>query len=115
MGKGMNRMVLVGAVLGGLLGGAAAAAESGETFEGLAAGATRVAEIDTLLVPAIVDCAGGRREIDRARCQGIRSFMRSSLPKRSFVALVDEPGVVWVSDYDARVRGYRIKVAGCLA
>ncbi len=87
----------------------------GQTFEALAQGATEGMDLATLVGPFVDDCAKARRDIDRARCRGMHAQLKRQLPGKSFSAVVDEPGVVLVSEYDARLRGMRMRVFGCLA
>lgn len=91
-----------------------AAATDGTSFEQLAAEASTV-DLGTLLVPYLDECKTERREIDRARCRGMRAWLRDELPKRSYVSVVKDADVVSVSSYDARVRGFKLLVSGCLA
>jgi hypothetical protein len=88
---------------------------AGASFEELAGKASAVTDLGMLLAPFVDDCSRKTKEPDRARCLGVRSFLRRTLPGRSFV--VTRPGAeaVTVSDYDATVKGFRLAVSGCLA
>ena len=86
-----------------------------ESYETLGTGAVRTRDIGTLLSSFVDSCASERRDIDRARCQATTSYLRRTLPQRTFAFTTDEPGVVAVSEYDAGVKGYHVAVAGCVA
>ena len=86
-----------------------------ESYETLGTGAVRTRDIGTLLSSFVDSCASERRDIDRARCQATTSYLRRTLPQRTFAFTTDEPGVVAVSDYDGSVKGYHVAVAGCVA
>src|SRR6185436_21026546 len=90
-------------------------AASTDTFEQLGTGAVRTRDIGTLLSSFVDSCAGEKRELDRVRCQATTSYLRRTLPQRTFAYTTDEPGVVAVSDYDAGVKGYHVALAGCVA
>jgi hypothetical protein len=90
------------------------AAGEATTFEAAARNAEDVPDLAALVSSLSGDCARARREIDRARCRGMQSFLGSKLPHRLFSAVVDSSRVVTVSAYDASVKGYRMKVVGCL-
>ena len=94
---------------------APADAASTDTFEQLGTGAVRTRDIGTLLSSFVDSCAGEKRELDRVRCQATTSYLRRTLPQRTFAYTTDEPGVVAVSDYDAGVKGYHMALAGCVA
>ena len=51
----------------------------------------------------------------RARCRATTTYLRRSLPKRTFAFVTDDPTVISVSDYDAAVKGYHVALAGCVA
>jgi hypothetical protein len=87
----------------------------GESFEKLGTGAVKTRDIGTLLSSFVDNCAGEKREIDQARCRATTSYLRRTLPQRTFTFTTDEPGVVAVSDYDAGVKGYHVALAGCVA
>jgi hypothetical protein len=94
---------------------AAPAPAAGGSFEEVASQAQPVNDLGMLLSPFVEDCARKAREPDRARCLGVRSFLRRHLPGQSFV--ITRPGAeaVTVSGYDATVKGFRLAVSGCLA
>ena len=84
------------------------------SFEGVLGGAIAAPRPDALVAPFAEDCAKARREIDRARCRGAQTFLRGRLPDKLLHAVVDSARVVSVSEYDAGVRGYRVRLLGCL-
>ena len=94
---------------------APADAAAADTFEKLGTGAVRTRDIGTLLSSFVDSCANEKRDIDRTRCQATTSYLRRTLPQRTFAFTTDEPGVVAVSDYDAGVKGYHLALAGCIA
>lgn len=87
----------------------------GASFETLGTGAVRTRDIGTLLSSFVDRCDDEKRDIDRARCRATTSYLRRTLPQRTFAFTTDEPGVVAVSDYDAAVKGYHVALAGCVA
>src|SRR3982751_2827837 len=87
----------------------------GATFETLGQGAVKTRDISTLLSAFVERCDSEKRDIDRARCQATTTYLRQTLPRRTFAFTTDEPGVVAVSDYDASVKGYHVALAGCVA
>src|SRR3954470_22211520 len=84
----------------------------GATFETLGQGAVKTRDISTLLSAFVERCDSEKRDIDRARCQATTTYLRQTLPRRTFAFTTDEPGVVAVSDYDASVKGYHVALAG---
>ena len=92
----------------------ARAAGEATTFEAAARNAEEVPDLGALVSSLSSNCSSARREIDRARCRGMQSFLGAKLPNRLFSAVVDSSRVVTVSGYDAAVKGYRMKVVGCL-
>ncbi|HET6283537.1 MAG TPA: hypothetical protein VFH73_21450 [Polyangia bacterium] len=90
-------------------------APSNATFEALTAGAVRTTDVGTLLVPFVDSCDGEKRDIERIRCRTIQSYLRETLPERTFLMTVDDPAAVSLSDYDASIKGYRLGLAGCVA
>ena len=94
---------------------APADAATADTYEKLGTGAVKTRDIGTLLSSFVDTCATEKRDIDRARCQATTSYLRRTLPQRTFAYTTDEPGVVAVSDYDAGVKGYHLALAGCVA
>ena len=94
---------------------APAEAAPADNFETLGTGAVKTRDIGTLLSSFVDNCAGEKRDIDRARCQATTSYLRRTLPQRTFAFTTDEPGVVAVSDYDASVKGYHVALAGCVS
>jgi hypothetical protein len=89
-------------------------AADSSSFEQVAKQAVPAPELGTLVAPYLADCAKARREIDRARCWGMQSFVREKLPNRVYSMVVASPGAVSVSGYEAGIRGFRIKLVGCL-
>ncbi|MDX2023176.1 MAG: hypothetical protein SF187_23280 [Deltaproteobacteria bacterium] len=85
------------------------------TFEALAAQAMPAVDLGTLIAPFVEDCEHARREIDKARCRGTVSFLRQTMPAHTYAAIVSDADAVTVSDYDARVKGFRVGAVGCLA
>jgi hypothetical protein len=110
-GYGLRGVALLG-LLGA--GGPALAAGEATSFEAAARTAEEVPDLEALVSSISGDCERARREIDRARCRGMQSFLSSRLPNRLFSAVVDSTRVVTVSDYDAAVKGFRMKLVGCL-
>jgi hypothetical protein len=94
---------------------APAAAPAGASFETLGHGAVKTRDIETILSSIVERCEDEKRNIDRARCQATTTYLRRTLPQRTFAFTTDEPGVVAVSDYDAAVKGYHVALAGCVA
>jgi hypothetical protein len=94
--------------------GTDARAAEPRSFDALVEAATPIADLGPLVSPFVDDCGKRRREIDRARCRGMGDFLREALPRRTFVMEVDDPGALELSAYDARVRGFHLRVAGCL-
>ena len=108
---------LLGAFLaGGLMAvpAAASAAPEATSFEAVARTAEPAPDLDALAATFANDCNRSRREIDRARCRAMQSYVGQKLPNRLYTMAVDSPNVVTVSGYDATVRGFRMKVVGCL-
>ena len=86
------------------------------TFETLVQNAAEsAADLTTMLAPFADNCDGDKRELDRTRCQTMRAYLRRVIPRRSFWAVVDDPLVIAVSEFDASVKGYHLSIAGCLA
>ena len=100
-------------MLGVMQAAAVRAAEPG-SFEDAAKDAATAPELDALVAPYLDDCAKARREIDRARCRGMQTFVQGTLPGRTYATVVDSPNVVSVSAYDAGIKGYRVRLVGCL-
>jgi hypothetical protein len=86
-----------------------------DTYEALAKDAMRTRDVATLLGAFIDRCDAEKRELERARCRTTQSYLRETLPKRTFVTPADDPAVISVSEYDAGVRGYHVALAGCVA
>ncbi len=86
-----------------------------DTFEELANPAAAVSDLGMLLLPFVQDCKKPGSELDRARCGAINRFLVARLPEQTFRAPVDGPSSVSVSEYDARLKGVSLTVAGCLA
>ena len=84
------------------------------SFEGFLASAEPAPKAEALVAPFAEDCAQSRREIDRARCRGTQAFLRARLPGKTLHAVVDSARVVSVSAYDGGVRGYRVRLLGCV-
>jgi hypothetical protein len=93
---------------------AVSAAPEATSFEAVARTAEPAPDLDALAASFANDCTRSRREIDRARCRAMQSFVGQKLPNRLYTMAVDSPNVVTVSNYDATVRGFRMKVVGCL-
>jgi hypothetical protein len=85
------------------------------TFEALAVQAMPSVDLGTLIAPFVEDCENARREIDKARCRGTVSFLKQTMPAHTYSAIVSDPEAVTVSEYDARVKGFRVGAVGCLA
>jgi hypothetical protein len=121
---GSNMVATV--VFGGFLVGAATASaalvapasepppQSQGTFEDLVGQSAPAPTADALVATFAEDCERSRREIDRARCRGTQAFLREKLPKKLLRSVVDSTRVVSVSSFDASVRGFRVRVLGCL-
>jgi hypothetical protein len=109
-------LVVLGGGLGliGVRGGQTAHAADGASFEDAAREAAQAPELDALVAPYLDDCAKARREIDRARCRGMQDFVRDKIAHRLYSTVIDSPNVVSVSSYDAAIKGFRIKLVGCL-
>src|SRR5690348_9546849 len=90
------------------------AAASGTTFEEVAMKAAPVSDLGMLVSPFLDDCHR-KREIDRERCAGVRSFLRKDLPGRTFVFGKEGGEVIAVSGYDGKAHGFHVGVLGCLA
>jgi hypothetical protein len=90
------------------------AAASG-SFEEVAAQAATLDDVATLLPPFVEDCARSKREPERARCLGVRTFLRKDLPSRSFVMTRPGAEVLGISDLDPTIKGFHMAVSGCLA
>jgi hypothetical protein len=112
-------------VFGGFLVGAAGAAlaiapadqaptKAQGTFEDLVRQAAPAPTAEALVAPFSEDCERSRREIDRARCRGTQTFLREKLPQKLLHSVVDSTRVVSLSAFDAGVRGFRLRVLGCL-
>jgi hypothetical protein len=127
--RGKMVVLVLGGALGGLGSGAAMAAalatpparpapaavgKTSASFEELLRQATAAPDAETLAAPFAEDCERSRREIDRARCRGTQDFLRAKLPEKLLHTVVDSTRVVSVSAYDASVRGFRVRVLGCL-
>ncbi|MCG5052183.1 MAG: hypothetical protein KA712_04415 [Myxococcales bacterium] len=85
------------------------------TFEALLAEALPSVDLETLIAPFLETCSEARRELDKARCRGSVAFLRQTMPAHTYAQIVTDPDAVTVSDYDARVKGFRIGAVGCLA
>jgi hypothetical protein len=116
----VRRGLLVGLVMagGGALGPSivqtASAAGEAASFEAVARTAEVAPETDALAATFGEDCSKSRREIDRSRCRGMQTFVQEKMAQRLYTTVVDSPGVVSVSDYDAGAKGFRMRVVGCL-
>lgn len=95
--------------------GANAADLEGVTFEALAADAGVTEELGLLVAPFIDDCRQLKRDIDRARCQGVRTALQSQLAGQKMLFARQGADAVVVSGYDGRTKGVRVAVLGCLA
>jgi hypothetical protein len=103
-------------ICGGLGVALAARAQAAEatSFEDAAKNAAAAPAIDALVAPYLDDCSKARREIDRVRCRGMQTFVQEKLPQRLYTTVIDSPNVVSVSGYDAGIKGFRIRLVGCL-
>ena len=97
--------------------GAEPAAEAAPTFEALAAPARAIGEVGILLAPQIEKCLDDKREreIERARCRAITSYLRRTLPGKTFSIAADDPAAISVSAYDPAIKGYRLALSACVA
>ena len=86
-----------------------------ETFETRAHGAVKTQDVGTLLAPFIDSCGGEMRELDRARCRSMTTFLRKELPQQTFLADSNDPAAIEVSGYDGAAKGYHLALAGCIA
>lgn len=102
----MNAILLVAALV---------AQADGASFEELEKNAYPVSDLGMLVAPFSDECAAGRRDLDRTRCLGVRAYLKDQLPQRTFITKVPGEEALTVTDYDARLRGVRVVVAGCLA
>ena len=91
-----------------------AQAAEAASFEDAARTAAAAPAIESLVAPYLDDCTKARREIDRVRCRGMQTFVQKKLPLRLYTTVVDSPNVVSVSGYDAGIKGFRIRLIGCL-
>jgi hypothetical protein len=105
--------VLLLAVVVGVPGTASAAAAA--TFEEVAQEASPVTDLGMLVSPFADDCRQVKRDTERARCLGVRSFLKTHLPARTFVMTREGPEALSLSDYDPRSKAFRLVVSGCLA
>ena len=92
----------------------AAAPAAAGTFEQVASQAAPVNDLGMLVSPFVDECRR-KREIDRARCLGVRTVLRKTLPARTFVVSRDATDTISVSGYDGRARGFHVGVYSCLA
>jgi len=88
---------------------------AGDSFEALAATATRTNDVTTLLAWFFERCDQEKRDIDRSRCAVSQAYLRRILPARTFSMTVDDPAAISVSEYDGGIRGYRVGLSGCVA
>jgi hypothetical protein len=98
----------------GLVLSSRAHAAEAASFEEAARTAATAPAIESLVAPYLDDCTKARREIDRVRCRGMQTFVQKNLPQRLYTTVVDSPNVVSVSGYDAGIKGFRIRLIGCL-
>jgi hypothetical protein len=85
------------------------------TFESLLRSALPATDMATLLAPFFDNCTAEKRELDRLRCRTTHAYLRRAIPHRSVWAIVDDPQVIAVSEFDAAIKGYHLSIAGCLA
>jgi hypothetical protein len=87
------------------------------TFEALAGPARPIGEVATLLSPQIEKCPDDphEREIERARCRATTSYLKRTLPSKTFSMAANDPAAISVSAYDPTIKGYRVALSGCLA
>lgn len=93
----------------------AAAPPPAATFEQMTERAAPAVELATLVAPFLDTCPDRGGALERARCQGASRFLRARLPEQAYAIVVDDPDSVSVSEYDARIKGVRLGVVGCLA
>jgi hypothetical protein len=93
----------------------AAPAAPAATFEELARNAAPVSDLGMLLWPFVDDCRRSNGDLDRARCETVRGFLKARLPGRTFLYTREDAEAVLASGYDARTKAVRLTVAGCLA
>jgi hypothetical protein len=94
---------------------AAPAVAGGGAFEDLAKDAVPVSDLGVLVAPFLEDCKQQKREVERTRCQAARASLQARLPSRRYVVASEGPEPVSLGAYDARLKGFRLAVAGCLA
>src|SRR6185503_6083660 len=93
------------------------APEPGPSFEELASPARAIGEVGALLSPQIDKCPDDKREreIERVRCRATTSYLRRTLPGKTFSIASDDPAAISVSVYDQAIKGYRLALSACLA
>ncbi len=85
------------------------------TFESAAKTAAPTSDLGLLVSPVVQDCDKARREIDKVRCRGLAAFFKGrDVGPSAFVRVVDEAQVVSASSYDAAIKGYHLRLVGCL-
>ena len=91
--------------------------EPAPTFEALAGPARPIGEVGALLSPQIEKCPDDprEREVERARCRAATSYLKRTLPGKTFSIAADDPAAISVSAYDPSIKGYRLALSGCLA
>lgn len=96
---------------------ASASSRRGEagSFEALLGHAMPAVDLATLIASFVEDCSSVRRPIDKARCRGVTTFLRQTMPALTYATIVTDGEAVAVSDYDARIKGFRVSAVGCLA
>ncbi len=85
------------------------------TWEDLSREAAPAGDLTALVAAYTDDCRLAKHDLDRVRCVGAQAFLKKSLPGRRFIASVDGKQAVSISEYDARIKGVRLTIAGCLA
>jgi hypothetical protein len=90
-------------------------AAAAPSFEELARQAEPVSDLGMLLAPFVDDCRHAPGELERLRCDSVRSALRARLPGRTFLYIRDGAEAVPAAPFDPRVRGLRLTVVGCLS
>jgi hypothetical protein len=102
------------AAAGVLVVGAAVAAPEAPSFEDLAREAVPISDLGMLVAPFADDCRRSAGDLERARCETVRGFLRAGLPAKTF-AFTRDADAVLAAPYDARAGAVTLAVVGCLA
>ncbi len=94
---------------------AAAPQADAASYEALSQEAQPATDVAKLMAPFLETCEADKRELDRVRCRAARELLRKTLPNRRFKVIVADPAAIDVTAYDARIKGFRMTVAGCIA